>query len=104
MTVGSPRSSLVASFSRTNLRVNLDGVSVSPSSNFWSKDQAQSRQKADFEEGKSLGELSLQQERQGTEIMSFHLLPYDLLLNIASYLEYVDVHVLQLVGFILIHS
>ncbi|KAJ4499704.1 hypothetical protein C8R41DRAFT_863696 [Lentinula lateritia] len=96
MTVGSPRSSLVASFSRTNLRVNLDGVSVSPSSNFWSKDQAQSRQKADFEEGKSLGELSLQQERQGTEIMSFHLLPYDLLLNIASYLEYVDVHVLQL--------
>ncbi|KAJ3766627.1 hypothetical protein FB446DRAFT_653501 [Lentinula raphanica] len=28
--------------------------------------------------------------------MSFHLLPYDLLLNIASYLEYFDVHVLQL--------
>ncbi|KAJ3710924.1 hypothetical protein DFJ43DRAFT_1135169 [Lentinula guzmanii] len=28
--------------------------------------------------------------------MSLHLLPYDLLLNIASYLEYVDVHVLQL--------
>ncbi|KAJ3809832.1 hypothetical protein F5876DRAFT_43068 [Lentinula aff. lateritia] len=28
--------------------------------------------------------------------MSFHLLPYDLLLNIASFLEYVDVHVLQL--------
>ncbi|KAJ3899834.1 hypothetical protein F5879DRAFT_908209 [Lentinula edodes] len=96
MTVGSPRSSLVASFSRTNLRVNLDGVSVSPSSNFWSQNQVQSRQKADFEEEKSLGEPQLQQDRKGTEIMSFHLLPYDLLLNIASYLEYVDVHVLQL--------
>ncbi|KAJ4471445.1 hypothetical protein J3R30DRAFT_3380237 [Lentinula aciculospora] len=96
MTVGSPRSSLVASFSRTNLRVNLDGVSVSPSNHYWAQNQAQSLQKADCEEGKPLEDPPAQQERKGTEIMSLHLLPYDLLLNIASYLEYVDVHVLQL--------
>ncbi|KAJ3714809.1 hypothetical protein C8R42DRAFT_726301 [Lentinula raphanica] len=100
MTVGSPRP---ASFSRTNLRVNLDGVSVSPSTHLRTKNQTQTQnQRVDCVEEKPLEAVHPAEEeeedttRQGNEIMSFHLLPYDLLLNIASYLEYFDVHVLQL--------
>ncbi|KAE9388152.1 hypothetical protein BT96DRAFT_1074965 [Gymnopus androsaceus JB14] len=80
MTVG-PGWNSSLTFSRTNLK---NSVSVSPPNSYWYKQHS----------------LPLEEEKPQIQPdvstkMSFHLLPYDLLLNVASYL---DVHCLQLVN------
>lgn len=80
---GSPRPSSSLSGVTFN-RTTGDGVSVS--NPYWYQNLEYDPQL----------EPSVQEQESSAE-MTFHLLPYDLLLNIASYLTYNDIRCLQLV-------